>query len=339
MFLIRNRYCLVLFFLLLIISSCRDLKENKENYDIVLRLALQPNENNKVWDAANLVREELERQSNGRIKVMFYSSGVLGNDQQLLESCYFGVIEMIQITSSVVTTLDYKFDILDMPYLFLDEEHHQKVLNGDIGKELLDGLNDHGLQGLAFFSCGFRSIFANKPVTSPDDLKGMKIRVMESPVMIESINKMGASATPLSTSEVFTSLKTGVVDGAENNPNVFVSEGHIEAVKYYSLTRHFANQHVMIANREWLEKVEEDFPDLYGLIISIPRDIISHYNTIWVEAEAKAYDDIIFHGGHIVEVSKENLLEFMKRVDPVYDKKSRTVSREMVNRIRKEGGL
>lgn len=309
------------------------------NPELVFRFALQPNEANKVWEAANLVRNELERRSNGRIKIMFYPAGVLGNERQLLETCYLGIIEMVQCTSSVVTTLDATFDALDMPYLFVDEEHHQKVMNGPIGRELLDGLTKNKLQGLAFYSCGFRSIYAHKPVRSPEDLRRMKIRVMESPVMIESLNRMGADATALSASEVFTALKTGVVDGAENNPNVFVSAAHIEAVKHYSLTRHFANQHVLVANKKWLDSVKEKHPDLYRLIREVPRDIIQEYNRLWLQAENKAYEDIKKQGGTVTQVTRENILKFMEKVKPVYKSRKESVPPELVKRIRKEAGI
>jgi tripartite ATP-independent transporter DctP family solute receptor len=270
---------------------------------------------------------------------MFYPAGVLGNERQLLETCYLGIIEMVQVTSSVATTLDATFDTLDMPYLFINEEHHKKVLGGPIGREFMDGLNKYGLQGLAFYSCGFRNIYANKPVSSPEDLDRMKIRVMESPVMIDALNLMGASATPLSASEVFTALKTGVVDGAENNPNVFVSAAHIEAVKYYSLTKHFANQHILIANKKWLDKIKEKHPDLYKLIIEVPIQITPEYDKRWNKAEQTAYDTIIEKGGTITDVSEENILKFVERVKPIYEKKKITVSPELVERIRKETGL
>jgi tripartite ATP-independent transporter DctP family solute receptor len=308
-------------------------------HELVFRFALQPNEANKAWEAANLVKNELERRSNGRIKIMFYPAGVLGNERQLLENCYLGIIEMVQCTSSVVTTLDPTFDTLDMPYLFVSEEHHQKVMNGPIGRELLDGLRKNKLQGLAFYSCGFRNIYANKPVTCPEDLDLMKIRVMESPVMIESLNAMGASATSLSASEVFTALKTGVVDGAENNPNVFVSAAHIEAVKHFSLTRHFANQHVLVANKQWLDSVKQEHPDLHELIINVARDIIPEYNRLWEMAEARAYEDIKKQGGTITRLSRDNILKFMERVQPVYGLKKKSVPPELVQRIRKEARL
>lgn len=332
---------LTLGFIILSFSGCIDntAKNELKTPDLVFRMALQPNEVSRVWEVSNLVRNELERRSNGRIKVMFYSAGVLGNESQLLETCYLGILEMVQVTSSVVTTLDPTFDTFDMPYLFINEAHHQKVLNGSIGKEVLDGLAKNKLQGLGFYSCGFRNIYANKAINSPEDLQGMKIRVMESPVMIEALNSMGASATPLSASEVFTSLKTGVVDGAENNPNVYVSTAHNEAVKYYSLTRHFANQHVLVANKKWLDRVKEEYPDLHELIVTVPDEIKAEYNRLWDEAVQEAFQSIKEQDGVITDLSQENILKFVEKVQPVYESKKATVPPELVKRIRKEAGL
>jgi len=312
----------------------------KSKPELVFRFALQPNPANKAWEAANLVKEELERQSDGRIKVMFYDSGILGAERQLLETCYLGMIEMVQCTSSVVTTIDPVFSLLDMPYLFVNEDHHKKVMNGAIGQELLDGLNRHRLKGLAFYSCGFRNIFnaQGREIRRPIDLSGLKIRVMESPVMIDSLNAMGASATPLSAGELFQALRTGVVDGAENNPQVFISEKFYEAgCMNYSLTMHFANQHVLVVNNEWLEKLKKTHPDLYQLICDVPRQVMEEYNRRWDEAVNAAIDEMKEHKVVINEVDDINA--FIERVECAYDdffKRYPQVDRNLVKRIRQE---
>ena len=321
-------------------EGSRPSKDVRSKPELVFRFALQPNPANKAWEAANLVKGELESQSDGRIKVMFYDSGVLGAERQLLETCYLGMIEMVQCTSSVVTTIDPAFSLLDIPYLFVNESHHRKVLNGTIGQELLDGLNRHRLQGLAFYSCGFRNIFNAKgrEIRRPMDLSGLKIRVMESPVMINSLNAMGASATPFSAGELFQALKTGVVDGAENNPQVFTSEKFYEAgCMNYSLTMHFANQHVLVVNYEWFEKLKKTHPDLYQLICDVPRQVMEEYNRRWDEAVNAAIDEMKERKVVINEVDDINA--FIERVESVYDdffKRYPQVDRSLVKRIRQE---
>lgn len=310
--------------------------------ELAFRFALQPNPANKVWEAAILVREYLERESGGRIQIQFYDSGVLGAERQVLEACYLGVIEMVQCTSSVVTTVDPAFSLLDMPFMFVSEKHHVSVMNGPIGQELLDGLRRHRLQGLAFYSCGFRHVFTKGiPVHGPEALEGQKIRVMESPVMIDALNYMGASATPLSAGELFQALKTGVVDGAENNPNVFISEKFYEAgCDHVSLTGHFANQHVLVVNHKWFETLRQEKPDLHALIAKAARAILPEYRRRWDKALDDAFTDMKKHDVTVVrEIDKK---PFIERVQPLYDKFFESypeVDRTLVDRIRKEAGL
>ena len=312
--------------------------------ELVIQFALLAAPSHRIWVAADLLIKELESGSNGRIKVNFYDSGVLGAERQALESCYLGVIDMVQCTSAVVTTIDPVFSLLDMPYLFVNEEHHQKVLNGPIGKEWLDGLRKHNMQGLAFYSCGFRNMFTKDiKVQKPEDLDGLKIRVMESNVMIEAINYMGASATPLAASEVFQSLKTGVVDGAENDPVTFVTDKYYEAgCNNYSLTRHFANQHVLVANLKWFDSVKENHPDLYEIIINAPRKIREEFNRQWLEAENMAFEKMKTEDVGVTINQIQDVKPFIERVQPVYDKffkKNPKVPVEWVDRVRKEAGL
>ncbi|MBN1293628.1 MAG: TRAP transporter substrate-binding protein [Candidatus Latescibacteria bacterium] len=314
-----------------VIQGCGN-EPDKSNAEVVFRLALQPDPENKVWVAADTFKRELEHRSDGRIRVMFYDSAVLGAERQLLESCYFGIIEMVQVTSSVVTTIDPLFSILDMPYLFFDEAHHQKALNGPIGQELLDDLNKVRFQGLAFYSCGFRHIFNSKrPVYSPDDMKGLKIRVMESPVMLRSINCMGGSATPLSASELYSALKTGVVDGAENNPRVFISAHFCDACKFLSLTGHFVNQHVLIANKSWLESLK---PEYRQMIRDTAKDILPEYNRAWNASVEEAMAQMKKQGVTVNDVTGKKA--FVGSVQPIYDEYANVVPPELVRRIRKE---
>ncbi|MCP5111693.1 MAG: TRAP transporter substrate-binding protein, partial [bacterium] len=234
------------------------------------------------------------------------------------------------------------FNLLDMPYLFADEEHHQRVLDGRIGRELLDGLRDHRLQGLAFYSCGFRHIFnsAGRQIHGPTDLEGLKVRVMASPVMVDAINAIGASATPLPASEVFQALKTGVVDAAENNPQVFVADKYYEAgAMNLSFTRHFANQHVMVANRDWFDELGRTHPDLQRLIADVTRDIVPAYNNRWHRAVDEALETIRTEGVAVNQV--EDLQPFADAVEPIYERfflEHPTVDPSLAQRIRKAAG-
>jgi len=314
--------------------------ESKKEPELVIRFATLSSSSHRAWKAVDLVRRELESRSQGRIEVVLYDAGVLGAERQLLENCFLGIVDMVQCTSAVVTSVDPVFSLLDLPYLFVDEQHHRRVLDGPIGQDLLDGLQRHQLQGLIFYSCGFRNMFnsQNVPVKSPADLRGMKIRVMESPVMVASLNALGASATPLSAAEVFQSLKTKVVDGAENDPESFVSQKYYEAgCRNYSLTRHFANQHVLVVNRAWYTELQKTHPDLHQLIQDVPRSIRDRYNRHWEEGVTAAMDKMQEVGVTVNDV--DDLAPFIDRAQPVYDAifaRHPEVSRDWIARIRAE---
>lgn len=278
----------------IVLSGCGQKPAEDANPDapkLVFRLANELKPDSKIWDISRLFKEEIEEASpdgsirKGEIKVVFYDQGMVGTERQLLETCFFDVIEMIQINSSVVTTVDPAYSMLDLPYLFLTKEHHKEVLYGPIGDKFLNRLNDKGLVGLGFYSTGFRNLFYKRAgetaVQTPEDLRGLKIRVMESPIMIDSINAMGASATPVPFSELFQGLKTGVVDGAENSARIFVSYKYYETgCNFFTLTEHFANQHIIIANAKWLASLE---PKYQKRIREVARGIIPRFDAIWEE--------------------------------------------------------
>lgn len=293
---------------------------------LLFRLALELKPETKIWDASRLLKEELEKASPaddiaaGEIQVEFFDRGMIGTERQLLEACYFGVVEVVQINSSVLTTVEPYYSVLDLPYLFTSEAHHEAVLNGPIGDELLDKLNDRGLQGLSFYCAGFRNMFYQRSgddcADTPEELEGLKIRVMESPVMVDSINAMGPTATPIPFSELYQSLRTGVVDGAENSGTVFVSSKYYEAgCNCFTLTEHFTNQHVMVANLEWLNSLE---PKYSRRIRQVARDIVPEFNDIWDTANQEARDEMSELGVTVNRVSDKQ--PFVGRVTKIADK-------------------
>jgi TRAP-type C4-dicarboxylate transport system substrate-binding protein len=167
-------------------------------------------------------------------------------------------------------------------------------------------------------------------------LKGLKVRVMASPVMVDAMTAIGASATPLPAAEVFQALKTGVVDAAENNPQVYVADKYYEAgAMNLSFTRHFANQHMMVANRDWFDELGRTHPDLQRLIAEITRDIIPEYNRRWNRAVDEALETIRARGVAVNDV--EDVEPFVELVEPIYDRffeQHPSVDRGFAQRIR-----
>ncbi len=319
-----------------------------ERPKLVFRLANELKPDSKIWDASRLFKEEIERASPdgeikaGEIKVVFYDQGMVGTERQLLETCYFGVIEMIQINSSVVTTVDPAYSMLDLPYLFVSEEHHKEVLYGPIGQKFLNRLESKGLLGLGFYGTGFRNLFYKQdsgkpPVETPEDLRGLKIRVMESPIMIDSINAMGASATPVPFSELFQGLKTGVVDGAENSARIFVSYKYYETgCNCFTLTEHFANQHIIIANAKWLASLE---PKYQKRIKEVARQIAPpQFDEVWDETTRHSIEEMRALGVTVNRiVDKRPFIERAQAVIESYPRQYPNVPLDLLTEIRELG--
>ena len=340
-------YQIVLFLpvLLWVISCSGDSPKEKTGKEpkLVFRLANELKPDSKIWEASNLLREELEKAApelgieTGEIKVHFFDQGSIGTERQLLENCYFGVIEMVQVNSSVVTTLDPCFSILDLPYLFVSEEQLKEVLYGELGEEFLRSLTSSRLLGLGFYSNGFRNLFFKqnppKQIASPADLRGLKIRVMESPVMIGSINAIGATATPIPFSELFQSIKTGVVDGAENSARIFMSYKYYEAgCNQFVLTEHFATQHIIITNNAWFNSLEKKYQQRIREAIKLSQP---KFDRIWEAATEESLAEMRAQGVNIVAI--EDKTPFVSRANIViadFESKTSPSIRELINKIK-----
>ncbi len=325
--------------------SCAEKQESMthDSPQLTFRLALELKPDTKIWEASHLFKEELEKASPaddisaGEIKVNFYDQGSIGTERQLLEACFFGAVEVVQVNTSVVTTIEPAYSILNLPYLFVNKAHHQGVLQGEIGQEMLNMLTRHNLQGLNFYSAGFRNIFYKFPTDKPcadtqEGFGGLKIRVMESPVMISSINAMGASATPIPFSELYQALKTGVVDGAENSAKVFESYNYQETgCNCFTLTEHSTDQHVLVANASWLNRLQ---PKYKNRILIVAKAINAQYDAIWEETTEQALARMEQQHVRINYLSdKEAFIKSVKAVHGQFFSMYPGVSRTLYERI------
>lgn len=339
---------IILFCFFILSAGCgnRNNTSSEEQPGLKFRLALELNNQTRLWDASSLFKAELEKADpklgieEGEIQIEFYDSGTIGTERQLLEAAYFGVIEIIQINSSVVTTVEPAFSILDLPFLFYNNQHLKETLYGDIGHTMLDRLTNHGLQGLSFYSGGFRNMFytrqAEECASVPEELQGLKLRVMESPVMINALNAIGPTATPIPFSELYQSIRTGMVDGAENSADIVASYRYYETgVDCFTLTEHFTNQHLLIANATWLDSLE---PKYKQRIQKVAGDIVPEFDRIWTKTIEQALEDLEQQGITVNKV--ENKQIFFDRVVHIADQfldQNPQVPRELYQQIITEG--
>lgn len=183
--------------------------------------------------------EELAKESGGKMQLKIYSDNQLGGERECLELLQIGSLDLTKVSSATMENFDPHYKVFNLPYVFRDKEHRFKVLDGPIGREVLNGSGDKLLKGLCFYDAGSRSFYSTKkPIKSPENLKGMKIRVMQSKTAFKMVNEMGGSPTPMNFGELYSALEQGVVDGAENNPPSFFTSGHFVVCKHYTINEH-----------------------------------------------------------------------------------------------------
>lgn len=211
------------------------------------------------YNALVRFKEYVEFKTNGEMSVRLFPNNQLGGEREMLEQVQQGSLELTFAADGAMAGFYPPMQVWSIPYLFESAPVAWDVMNGEFADTMRqDILDKTGLRALAFSQNGFRSFTNNvRPIVNPEDMAGLKIRTMESPVFMELVNSLGATATPISGSEVLMSLRQGVVDGQENPPAVVYGGGLGEVQKYYTLDEHVFGLHVIIANDEWFNGLSE----------------------------------------------------------------------------------
>lgn len=194
--------------------------------------------------------EELIRVSGNSMEVEVFPNAQLGTERELVELVQLGAISMTKVSSLSLESFSPNLGVYSLPYVFDDSEHQRRVLESEIGQELLDGLSDVLLKGVGYFDAGARSFYmADRPINTPDDIRGMTVRVLPSEALVKTVETFGGAATPIAFGELYAALQQGVVDGAENNPPSVLSARHHEVAKYYSLDEHVSAPDVIVMSQ------------------------------------------------------------------------------------------
>ena len=212
---------------------------NTEENKRIIRLGHGLDITHSVHKAMLKADEVLNEISKGKMRIQIYPNQQLGSERECLELLQIGSLDMAKVSGAVMENFAPKLKIFGLPFLFDSKEHLFKVLDGPIGKELLNEGEQYWLKGMGFYDSGSRSFYSReRPVMQPEDLKGLKIRVQESQTAIDMVKSLGGSPTPISWGELYTALQQGVVDGAENNPPSFYLSRHYEVCKFYTIDEH-----------------------------------------------------------------------------------------------------
>ncbi|MEZ5591063.1 MAG: TRAP transporter substrate-binding protein [Gammaproteobacteria bacterium] len=202
-------------------------------------------------DAIEYMGQLLNDWTGGRINIQIFHSMQLGGEKEALEQVQLGALEMTRVSVGVVGPIVDEFNAFNLPYFFRSVDHMHKVVDGEIGTELLNKLEAGGLIGLGYMDAGSRSFYNNvRPISSIDDLQGLKVRVMQNPIFIDMVNAMGGNGLPIAFNELYTAIQTGVVDGAENNPPSYESGKHFEVAQYYTLTEHLMVPEIFVFSKK-----------------------------------------------------------------------------------------
>lgn len=264
--------------------------------------------------AVKRMSEILEKSSGGKHKIKVFNKGALGTEKETIDQVKIGALELTRVNISPMNGICPLTQVPTMPFLFSSVAHMRKVLDGAVGEEILKSCEPFGFVGLAFYDSGARSIYAKKAIKTPADTKGMKIRVQQSDLWVALVGAMGANATPMPYGEVYTGLKTGLIDAAENNIPSYDTAKHFEAVKFYSKTEHSMAPEMLIMSKVVWDKLP---PAEQAMVRAAAKESVAFQRQKWDEQEAKSLANVKAGGAQIAEVDKA---AFQSVMGPVYEK-------------------
>ncbi|MBU2998013.1 TRAP transporter substrate-binding protein [Cellulophaga baltica] len=294
---------------ILFLLGCNQISETK-----TIKLAHGLDVNHSVHKAMVKMGEDLMDISGGKLNLKIYPSQQLGTERENLELLQIGSLDMTKISVGTLENFAPKMKVLGLPFLFRDKEHVFQVLDGEIGKKLLVESEQFRLKGLGYYDAGSRSFYSkNRPIYKPSDLKGLKVRVMESITAMDMVKALGGSPTPISWGELYTSLQQGVVDGAENNPPSFYLSRHYEVCKFYSLDEHTVLPDVLVIATQFWDNLSEQEKE--WLQEAVDNSVV-YQRKLWAEAEETALIEVQKAG---VEIIRPDKSLFADKLDDIYE--------------------
>lgn len=276
----------------------------------VLRLGHSLDTQHSVHKAMEYLGERLDYYSDGTMKVVIYPSSQLGTEREMVELLQIGSLAMTKVSASPLEGFAPDMKIFSIPYIFKDNAHFWRVLNSDLGKNLLSGVENYRLKGLGYYDAGSRSFYTNdRPIERPSDLNGLKIRVLNSPTAVATVRALGGAATPVSWGELYTALQQGVVDGAENNPPSYYLSRHYEIARYYSLDEHTSVPDVMLASLPVWESLTEQ---QQVWVTKAMDDSVQYQRELWKTSTEESLAKVKAEGVTVIHPDKELFLDAVK---------------------------
>lgn len=263
---------------------------------------------------AELVRER----SNGRIEIRVHPNAELGSEVSTVEQIRYGGIDFARVSLSTVNSLSEKSLVLQMPYLYKDSEHMWSVLNGELGKEIMDSFQGSGIKPLSWYDAGVRNFYTvDKPIERLEDMEGMRIRVQENALMQDMVLALGAVPVPLPYENVYSALQTGEAEGAENNWSSYETMRHNEVAGYYTLDEHMRVPELQIVSQATWDKLSTEDREL---IVQCARESAELQKSLWQSRSDTAEERVRAEGTVTIVLSPEEKLRFRRAMEPLYEK-------------------
>ncbi len=305
-----------------------------EIQDRTIKFAFVQQMDNHWGAGAQKFAEVVSQKSDGKIKINLFGGGVLGGDIQTISSVNGGTVEMAMMGAGVLVGLIKEYVLFDLPFLFKDAREADTILDGPLGKQLMDRLPEKGLVGLSYWEHGFRSLTNNRrPVAKWEDVEGLKIRVIQAPLYIDMFNALGASAVPMPLPELYTALETGAVDGQEN-PLVSINSSKFHEVQeHLSTTRHVYNPLLVFFSKKVWDQLSADEQQL---LMEAADEVKSYQRQVSRDMEAEVLDTLKSEGMTVTEVSEEERARMAEKLEPVRQKYAEVAGEELVNELHAE---
>lgn len=317
---------------LILISGCNNEKSIKTNKDnqITLNFAYASN-SQPVIDAMKKFGTLVSKKTDGEVKVNYYPDGQLGGERKLLELTQGGVIDITKVSGSTLEGFSDTYSIFSVPYLFDSEKHYHKVLDNEkIMNPIYKSTDNQGITGLTYYTSGSRSFYmTDGPIETPSDLKGKKIRVMNSESQMKMVDLLGGSPTPIGSDEVYSSLQQGIIDGSENNEFALVTAGHADVTKYYSYDEHTRVPDIVVINKKTLDKLS---PKHTKAINEAAQESTKYQKKVWEDYLKKEKEKATEE--YNVKFNNVDQEPFQEAVQPIHDEvKSDKRLGELYNKI------
>jgi len=272
--------------------------------------------------------KKIAEATDGELDYRMFAGGVLGSEKEVVEQVQLGAVQMTRVSLGTLGPVVPDVNVFNMPFVFRDHEHMRKVIDGEIGQEILDKItnSEFNMVGLAWMDGGVRNLYTKEPVRSLEDLKGMKIRVIGNPMFIETFNALGASGIAMDTGEIFSALQSGVIDGAENNPPTMLEHNHFRNAKYYSLTGHLILPEPIVISKTTWNKLSAEQQDL---VKKFAKEAQFEERKLWDEKSAASEAKLKESGVEFIEIDKK---PFFDATAPIREKYGAPYA-ELIKRI------